>query len=146
MMLWNEPTLRQRASDAWDPEAFEDLLLLDQSDLIETHFRASKHGRLTRAGVDKQHFLDSIWLEYRANLEARIDPIYTAARWVKHVVMHRPFYDANRRTGFAWAADHLGFWGIDLVINTPDAVAYKHTVRNRPFREVYAWFAERARV
>lgn len=144
MQLWDDLSFRKPAElGAWPEDGYALLLGLSQSHLVDVHLRASTHGRLTRAGVSSKATLNSLWAEYRENLEAKLDPIYIATRWVKHQIMHRPFYDANRRTSFAWAATHYSAWGRRLAIDTPEAVAYKTSVRNVPFGDVYKWFEER---
>jgi len=144
MQLWDDFEFRKPADLAvWPADGYSLLLGLDQSGLLDVHHRASKHGRLTRAGVSAQPTLDALWTEYRDNLQAKLDPIYVATRWVKHQIMHRPFYDANRRTSFSWAATHFAAWDRALVIDTPEAVAYKTSVRNVPFSDVYKWFQKR---
>lgn len=89
--------------------------------------------------MQKPHFLQAIWEEYHANVRERIDPVYTATRWVKHVVMHRPFRDANRKA-FLWAATHFRAFGILVHVDTPEAILFKGMAKNQDFAHVYAWF------
>ncbi|MHB8603690.1 MAG: hypothetical protein ACYDCK_00425 [Thermoplasmatota archaeon] len=96
-------------------------------------------------GLEKPHFLDSIWSEYRGNLAARIDPVYTATRWIKHSVMHRPFADANRRTAFLWALTHFEAFEIQMRVDTAEAIRYKETVKGVTFVELYKWLSDRTR-
>lgn len=142
---WDKPERRVAASSGWAGEGFELLRSQSLDEVVETHLLAASHGRTTGTGVTKPHFLDSIWAEYQRNIEDRIDPVYTATRLVKHVVMHRPFADANRRTSFLWSATHFAAFGHRIVIDTPEAVRFKESAKQARFEQVYTWFEKQVR-
>jgi hypothetical protein len=54
--------------------------------------------------------------------------------------MHRPWRDANRRTSFLWAATNLRAFGFLIRVDTPDARAFKESVKQRTFSDVHGWF------
>lgn len=100
--------------------------------------------RHKKVGFEKPHFARSIFEEYQRNIADRIDPVYTAARFAKHIGMHRPFYDANRRTAFTWAATHFDSFGVAIQIDTSEAAEFRQKLKQRLFAEVYDWFAREA--
>lgn len=143
---WDDRSRRvRRTPEQWPELGFERLDPLTQTELISAHFEAAKFGRTTGTGLVKDHFLASIWSEYRQNLVDRIDPVYTVSRFVKHSVMHRPWRDANRRTSFLWAATTLRAFGYLVRVDTEEAKQFKETVKQLRFGEVYDWFEKAVR-
>lgn len=132
--------MRRPAAASWSALGFERLEALPFHRLVDAHLLAASHGFTTGTGPVKHHFLDAIWAEYQRNVRERIDPIYTATRFVKHTVMHRPWRDANRRTSFLWASTHLRAFGRLVRIDSTEARAFKQRVKNESFATVYTWF------
>lgn len=138
---WDHPSLRRPAGQEWSDVGFVRLRNLDFRDLMPVHEEAASHGRTTGKGLVKEHFMIGIWGEFQGHLAERLNPVYIAARWVKHSVMHRPFKDANRRTAFLWTAILFDAFDLYIQVHTPEAIEYKSMVRNEPFVKTYAWFA-----
>jgi prophage maintenance system killer protein len=131
------------ASGRWSQDGFDILKAVQIRDLVRAHELATTVGTTHGVGVKKHHFLDSIYREYQWNIHERIDPLYTATRWVKHMVMHRPFADANRRTAFLWTVTHFKAFGRRIDVDTTEAIDYKVLVKNKGFRDVRTWFQDR---
>ena len=99
--IWDDLSLRKKIAETSNyEECYNKLSLLSIKNIIEIHFKVAKIGRTKKTGVRSEKHLQSIYDEFKINVEDRIDLIYIVTKLMKSIVRYRPFRDVNRRTLF----------------------------------------------
>lgn len=125
----------------------EKIRAISVEDLIKAYGLASSVGKVTREAKVRPSgrvYLEKFLDELKEDMENK-EPFEAFAIWVKKMIWHRPFSDANRRAIFECLQGFLLLCGYEIEATDEEYIEIGSKLRTMSVEDIHSLIRERAR-
>ena len=130
-----------------DKDCIEKIRAITVDDLIEVYGLVSSVGKVTREAKVRpkgRDYLEKFLNEFKGDIQNK-ELFEACAIWVKKMIWHRPFSDANRRAIFECLQAFLRLCGYEIVATEEEYIEIGAKLRTMSESEIHSLIRERAR-